>query len=98
MLFPEVKHNSALYEWLLSFLSEGVLKSPSLHDTQCDGGGSRGGKTQPEKTPSSNDATVGFQQTQEEKPNNTIDSTTLRGTVTRHMHPTYVAYKGASTF
>ena len=64
---------SPFYEWLLNVLPKSVLDSQSSHDTKCDSGV----KAQSEKTSSSNDIKVGFRQTQEEKPNNTKDSTAL---------------------
>ena len=72
---------------------KGVLGRPA-HETKCDVGGSHGGKTNSEKAPNRTDAVAAFQKSQDEKPNNKMDTTLSPGAVTKLMHP-ISACKGA---
>ena len=66
---------------------KGVLEISSC-ETRCDDGDSHVGISKPEKTPDSSDAMVvfQFQQLQEKKPNNKLDSTALGpGAVTKRI-------------
>ena len=68
------------------FYPKGVVESP----TNCEGGEFQGGKTTPETSPNSSEAVLVSQQSQDDKPNTKMDSTTLS--------PNFTACKGSCTY